>query len=81
MEPASVAPGVSVVGMMRAIAAAMVARWCGSKKLLIGLVSFLAVLVRVPSTGAVGRDWCDEVKDLRGSLPSFRCAPTRRQLP
>ena len=32
MQPASRAPGVSSVGMIRAIAASTVARWCGSKK-------------------------------------------------
>jgi hypothetical protein len=35
IEEVDGARGVSVVGMTRAIAAAMVARWCGSKKLLI----------------------------------------------
>jgi hypothetical protein len=31
MQPASRAPGVSSVGMIRAIAASIVARWCASK--------------------------------------------------
>src|SRR5215210_1342291 len=37
MVPASVAPGVSSVGMMRAIAACRVARWCGSRKVSPGM--------------------------------------------
>ena len=40
MQPASRAPGVSSVGMIRAIAASIVARWCGSKN-----VSGMAVLM------------------------------------